>query len=219
MSMPYKTKKEIKWTLEKVSEGFKKFHEEHNRYPTAYDVDDFKHLPSSRQIQRSFGGLVSLRKKLGLTVDNYSTGKERSITASDINKKGRNYEYLAYELLRSFFQEIFIHAERPVDVNFNMNSKNRFDFYVFAKPNNFAVDVFGTQDIRHLIKTMNMKEKKYRKNIKRGECLYFVYFSDFNLKDKINIWLRRRNNAIPNNWKIISFDDLRGEMKKYSSFY
>jgi len=210
---------EIKWTLEKIRDGFEKFFEEYKRYPTAYDIDDSKYLPSSRQIQRSFGGLVSLRKKLGLPVENYTTGKERSETASDINKRGRSYEYITYELLRNFFQEIFIHIERPVNINFNMNSKDRFDFYVYAKPNNFAIDVFGTQDIRHLINTMNLKEKKYEKSLREGEWLYFVYFSNFNLRDNIDIWLSRRGKTMPTNWKILNWDDLKEEIKKYKSFY
>ena len=219
MSMLYKPKKEIKWTLEKVSEGFRRFYEEHDRYPTAHDVDDFEYLPSSRQIQRSFGGLVSLRNQLGLTVENYTKGKERSITSSDINKKGKSYELLTYELLRNNFEDVFIHIERPVNISSNMNSKDRFDFYVYARPNNFAVDVFGTEDIRNFINIMNIKENKYKKSLGEGERLYFVYFSNIDLKNKINKWLSRRKKRMPTSWKILSFHELKGVIKKYNAFY
>ncbi|OHA45886.1 MAG: hypothetical protein A3A80_04405 [Candidatus Terrybacteria bacterium RIFCSPLOWO2_01_FULL_44_24] len=45
------------WDLEKIKQGFDLFYKENGRYPTTFDVDDYKYLPSSRQIQRNFGGL------------------------------------------------------------------------------------------------------------------------------------------------------------------
>ncbi|MFH0969597.1 MAG: hypothetical protein V1804_03765 [Patescibacteria group bacterium] len=214
----------IKWNLEKVREGFKKFHEEYGRYPTSNEIDDFKHLPSARQIQRSLGGLVSLRKEIGLSVENYSSGEERSKISTDLGKRGKNCEYLVYDFLKGIFKESFVHVERPISICSDMNSedwgRNRFDFYVYAKPNNFAVDVFGTRDFRCFLKVMNIKEGKYKmtKKMKRGEWLYFVYFSDFNLKDRINLWLSRKRELMPANWKILNFDEFKEEIRSYKSF-
>ncbi len=65
-----------KWTVNKIRDGFEKFYELHSRYPTAHDIDDFHLLPSSRQIQRKFGGLTNLRKVIGLEIVNYGRGKD-----------------------------------------------------------------------------------------------------------------------------------------------
>jgi hypothetical protein len=48
-------KKEV-WTKENLIDGFKKFFDEHQRYPIAEEIDDSEYLPSSRQIQRASGG-------------------------------------------------------------------------------------------------------------------------------------------------------------------
>ena len=98
------------WTLEKVKEGFGRFYNINGRYPVAYDVDDCDFLPSSRQIQRSFGGLVNLRKELGLEVENYGQGKERSNLVSGFNIRGRQYENILFCLLKEHFDEKFIHV-------------------------------------------------------------------------------------------------------------
>lgn len=105
---------EKKWTLEKIKKGFEKFYGIHKKYPTAFEVDDFNWLPSSRQIQRKFGGLPNLRKELNLSIENYSTGKERSFVASEINKRGKDYENIIFEILRKKFDEKFIHIEKPL---------------------------------------------------------------------------------------------------------
>lgn len=178
------------WTLEKTKEGFEKFYEEFERYPMANEVDDFDYLPSSRQIQRNFGGLVSLRRSLGLSIENYGEGASRSKIATHVNERGVAFEIEVRDYLQEKFNDPFVHIERPV----HMNSKDRFDFYVYAKPMNFAIDVFGTTDIRCLIKVMNMKEARYRKvNIlKENEKLYFIYFSDFDLKNRIGEWMKSK---------------------------
>jgi hypothetical protein len=206
----------VKWTVEKVSEGFKLFFNEYGKYPTANEIDDYEFLPTSRQIQRSFGGLISLRKIIGLPIEDYASGSERSKVAQYLNRRGRSCEYTVLDLLQRNFKEHFIHIERPVNVNFNMNSKDRFDFYVYANPVNFAIDVFATRDIRCFIKVMNIKEKKYKNVATRGDCLYFVYFSSYDLKSKINGWLSRKRASLPDNWKILNFDQFKEELVIYT---
>lgn len=209
-----------KWTLEKVREGFEKFYKLHNRYPTAYDVDDFDFLPSSRQIQRKFGGLVNLRKELGLKVKNYGQGKERSSLVAGFNTRGRQCENIIYGLLKERFDEKFIHIEKPTCDNIIMDAydnKSRYDFYVYAKPSNFAIDVFGTDATRGVINIINMKEKKYRK-INSKENLYFIYFGNNINKDKIKNWMLTRKNKFPANWKIIDSEDFKEELLTYISF-
>ncbi|GBE16712.1 hypothetical protein BMS3Abin15_00534 [bacterium BMS3Abin15] len=194
-----------KWTIEKIKEGFEKFFEIHGRYPTAYDVDDFEFLPSARQIQRRFGGLIKLRKRLGLSIDNYSIGDNRSKIATQSNINARKYETEVLNILLEKFDEKFIHIERPVDTyNINYNSKSRYDFYVYAKPHNFAIDVVKTNDVRTLIKNINLKEKKYNKIDSK----------------KFNNWNNRREGVgkMPTNWKIINESEFKEELNNYYNY-
>lgn len=204
------------WTLEKVKEGFDKFFEDHGRYPTSNEVDDFDYLPSARQIQRIWGGLIPLRKQLGLSIENYSQGSIRSKVAIEIGARGRKLEVIVRDFLQEKFKEPFVHIERPV----HESSKDRFDFYVYAKPKRFAIDVFGTSDIRKLIKNMNMKENRYIKDsiLKEGEMLYFIYFSEHDLGNKINEWLSRKKKKFSDNWKLLTFDEFKKEIAEYKSY-
>ncbi|KKQ51030.1 MAG: hypothetical protein US70_C0024G0002 [Parcubacteria group bacterium GW2011_GWD2_38_11] len=198
------------WTLEKVRDGFEEFHKLFRRYPTAFEIDDFDFLPSSRQIQRIFGGLISLRKQLGHSIENYGSGESRSKIATDINDRGRKLEVIVRDYLQEKFNEPFVHIERPV----HMSSKDRFDFYVYAKPTNFAIDVFGTIDFRGLTRIMNIKENRYRKvNIlKNKERLYFIYFSEYDVHDKIINWRKSKRNRLPTTWRILTFDEFKKEI-------
>jgi hypothetical protein len=210
-----------RWTLEKISEGFEKFYKLNNRYPVAYDVDDCDFLPSSRQIQRAFGGLINLRKKLGLEVANYSNGKERSDLVSTFNIRGRKYENIVFNILKEYFDEKFIHVEKPTykdDIENEYNSKDRYDFYVYAKPNNFAIDVFGTDAARGVVNIMNIKESKYRKINHSGEKLYFIYFGENIDKDKVRSWILNRKNKFPENWRIIDIIEFGNELKSYKAY-
>jgi hypothetical protein len=202
-----------KWTLEKVKEGFDRFFDAHNRYPAAYDVDDFDFLPSSRQIQRKFGGLVNLRKLLNLEIGNYTMGNEGSRKASHINIRGKKYENILLDFLKEQFDEKFIHIERPI----GNDHKDRYDFFVYAKPTNFAVDVFCTNDTRGVVNIMNMKENKYKRSI-IIEDLYFVYFGD-NINDgRIKKWQTNRKNKFPVNWKIMNIEEFKKDISRFESF-
>ncbi|HEX8974865.1 MAG TPA: hypothetical protein VF817_05315 [Patescibacteria group bacterium] len=202
------------WTLEKVKEGFEKFLQINGRYPAAYDIDDCEFLPSSRQIQRIFGGLVNLRKTFSLPIENYTKGQEGSEKAIRINETGKRCELLIFELLKDRFDEKFVHIEKPLDRAY----KNRYDFYVYAKPFNFAVDVFSTDDSRSLVNIMNLKAKKYQRSINHKEKLYFVCFEDNLDWKRVEKWLANRKNPFPKNWAVMDTDLFEKEILKYAQF-
>ena len=54
------------WSFEDLKSGFEQFYKVHKRYPTSRETDNFEFLPTSRSIQRRFGGLVETRKVLNL---------------------------------------------------------------------------------------------------------------------------------------------------------
>jgi hypothetical protein len=82
-----------RWNLQNLKDGFEYFFELYNRYPTVKEIDTFEYLPTSRTIQRSFGGLMSLRKELGLdSPTNFSSGVTRSNKAREVDKRAKKYE-------------------------------------------------------------------------------------------------------------------------------
>ena len=47
-------------TLKSVKNGFEKYYSLNGRYPTALEIDRCEYLPSSRQIQRNWGGVKKI---------------------------------------------------------------------------------------------------------------------------------------------------------------
>src|SRR5437870_8408763 len=80
------------WTKENLLSGLNKFYSEFGRYPTALEIDTYEYLPTSRHIQRAFGGLVRLRSELGLEIADYTKGQTRSAMATLIGQRGNKLE-------------------------------------------------------------------------------------------------------------------------------
>lgn len=156
-----------KWTKEKIQEGFDKFFTENGRYPTALEIDAYGFLPSSRQIQRAFGGLVKLRQDLGLEITNFGIGNERSKIATIVNHRGRNLEKKVEQVLIEHFGEHFVHIEKPLNkyyiggANSDQNNKFRADFFVYAKNYQFCIDVFYASNWYNFVNIMNIKKPNY----------------------------------------------------------
>jgi len=89
---------QIPWALPELKAGLEHFYKEHGHYPTATEVDAYRYLPSARSIERSFGGLIEVRKKLGLG-DNHDfrTGEHSSNRARTINKRAYATERVVYD--------------------------------------------------------------------------------------------------------------------------
>lgn len=155
------------WSKENISDGFRKFYDENGRYPVADEIDRYEYLPSSRQIQRSFGGLVKLRKELGLEIDNYGIGSSRSKIATIIGTRGGQAEREMEKWLVDYFGEHFVHVEKPLykyfdpTIDIQKRYKQRADFFIYAQGREFCIDVFFARDIRTLKRVVNIKELKY----------------------------------------------------------
>lgn len=146
------------WTKEELKAGFAHFKELYKRYPTAHEIDAFPYLPSARSIQRTFGGLVNLRKELfPEEISDYTRGTHRSKMAKRTYQNGRDLELRFYEYLTNIFEEISVHEHkviRPGDVN--------CDFYIYLNSNEgIIIDIFYADSILNLINVVNLKLKRY----------------------------------------------------------
>ena len=189
-----------KWTKENIKEGFEKFYSEYGRLPIAPEIDKLDYLPSSRQIQRKFGGLEKLREALGYKDTNFGRGLYRSNLALKANKKGRETELELEKILRTKFNEVFVHTERIFD-----NSKNRVDFYVYSPTGNFGIDIFFTDTMQDLQKNINIKIDKYQKFPNE---LYLVVANPIFAQDELDSYSKRKSKTLPPNTSIITLKTL-----------
>jgi len=166
--------REIPWTLEELSSGLEHFFKEHGRYPTATEVDAYPYLPSARSIERSFGGLVALRKRLNLSGDSdLRAGAHSSARARSINARAHQNESRVYEFLIKKFGHEFVHRE----YFFTDDHRTRADFFVYDNSTGFCIDVFYPANLRNLTGCLNIKLNKYN-----GEAMhqYPVIFLQMN---------------------------------------
>lgn len=182
------------WTTQKIKDGFERFRLGHGRLPIAPEIDKLDYLPSSRQIQRKFGGLEKLREVLGYKDTNFGRGSYRSKIAFRVNKKGREIELELEKILRDKFGEVFVHTERIFD-----DSKNRVDFYIYSPEGNFGIDVFYTETMQDLQKNINMKINKYRKFPNQ---LYLVIANPSFIQKELDSYSERKKKVLPTNASI-----------------
>lgn len=184
------------WTIEKIKEGFKRFKKEYGRLPRAPEVDRLEYLPSSRNIQKRFGGLAQLRNQLGYSDVHFGKGVFRSAIATRVNGRGRNAELVLERVLRKKFGEVFVHTEK-----FFESSKNRVDFYVYSPDGNFGVDVFYTETMRYLQSNINIKMGKYRNFPVE---LFPVSANEDFRQDDINSYAHAKLNPLSKTTKILT---------------
>lgn len=147
------------WKDEELRAGLENFYTKHGRYPTAPEVDAHPYLPSARTIERRFGGLVELRKSLGLdTQSDFREGAHSSARAHKINTRAHMIEQDVYEYLKGRFGKQFVHRE----YFFLDDKRTRADFFVYDSTSGFCVDVFYPSDRRNLIGCLNSKLAKYQ---------------------------------------------------------
>lgn len=145
-----------KWTTKAIREGLDRFNRENSHYPTALEIDKTTYLPSSRQIQRRFGGLINFRKLAGHNVTDFSSGSGRSDIAIQAGRRGLAGEKEVEKGLVEYFGEEFVHVEKrwgPL--------KRRLDFFVYSPKEIFGVDVISTSSLHSLIVNLNIKIPRY----------------------------------------------------------
>lgn len=199
-----------KWDIEKIKAGFDKFLKENGRLPIAPEIDRLSYLPSSRQIQRRFGGLKELRKTLGYPDFDFGSGESRKKIAKRTYKQGFDAEKLVEQFLVSKFGEVFVHVEKRF-----VENKNRVDFFVYNPSLNFAVEVIQPGSFRDLQKNVNLKIDRYRKF---PYILIFLVANDNYSQKRVDNWINNKRKALPENskvWTLEVFKKWASRLKSY----
>ena len=187
------------WSLENLKDGLQYFFDKNNRYPSVKEVDTFEYLPTGRTIQRTFGGIVELRRVLGLNTSlNFSSGEMRSNTARVADTRARQYEERFYFELISKIPEVRVHEHkiiRPGDT--------AADFFVYTSDNDgIVIDLFYAVDMHSLAGVVNIKMKKYL-NVKQN--VYFVLVGNDDISQRqIDEKIYNRKNKLPEHIKVLT---------------
>jgi hypothetical protein len=198
------------WTIEKIKEGFDRFLLENGRLPIAPEIDSLDYLPSSRQIQRKFGGLEKLRTIIGYTDTHFGRGSFRREISNKTGVKGRSTEIELEKILKEKFGEVFVHTEKIFE-----DLKYRVDFYVYSPDGNFGVDVFYTETMRDLQKNINIKINKYQK----FPCqLFLVVGNDEFKQESLNEYMANKRKSLPQNTTIFAFQSLIDFIKTKNNY-
>ncbi len=188
------------WTMEDILRGVQYFYTQYNRYPTAHDFDKFEYLPTARTIQRSFGGLVTIREKLNLgQIHNYTTGSYRSEKAKAAYRNAQQYEEEFYLYLISKVPEVQVHEHKIIRPG-NICS----DFYIYKNTQDkkgIVIDLFYAQDILSLTAIVRIKLKRYSGLPHR---IFFVLVGNNDIKqEEINLFLNNKKTIFPDNIKVV----------------
>ena len=187
-------------TIENIKQGFERFLSEYKRLPTSPEIDKLDYLPSSRQIQRKFGGLEKLREQLGYEDTHFGKGSFRSEIGTRSNVRGRDTEIALEKILREKFGEVFVHTERIFD-----DSKNRVDFCIYSPDGIFGIDIFYTETMKDLQKNVNLKIDKY---INFPHKLFFVVGNDNFTQGDLDEYSSLKIKSLPAGVEIINLKSL-----------
>lgn len=199
---------QYKWNLENIKNGLEKFYKSNERYPTSHEVDQSPNLPSSRQIQRRFGGLVELRKVLNLSGPlDFTKGEYSSTRAKTINSRAHEKEMIIYKYLINIFGVPFVHRE----YFFTDDRRARTDFFVHCQNGNFSVDVFFPKDKYSLSVCLNSKMRTYGDDLMLQYPVIFLMLNDAISKEEVSRAVENKK------YKLSSYQKVMG-MAEFEKF-
>ncbi|MBX4195857.1 hypothetical protein KW796_02800 [Candidatus Parcubacteria bacterium] len=203
--------KQKPWTLEQLKAGLEHFYKEHKRYPTATEVNKYPYLPAARSIERSFGGLVALRKQFGLG-DNHDfrTGNYSAERARVINERGHKLENEVYTFLVKAFGKEFVHRE----YFFIDDKRSRADFFVYDKGGGFCIDIFYPSDKRNLTGCINSKLGKYVGDQMNKYPVIFLQMNTDISQGEVDKLVSNKKKQLGSWQKLMCWDTFTGFAKK-----
>lgn len=198
------------WDLKKIKKGLDIFYKKNKRYPTATEFDESEDLPSSRQIQRSFGGLINLRKELALSGQHDLTkGAHSSKRAVLINSRAHKLEQEVHNYLIKVFGVQFVHRE----FFFTDDHRTRTDFFIYYKDGYFSIDVFFAKDRHNLIGCLNSKLRKFEPRLMLEYPVIFLQMNDEISEDIMNDVVRKKKNKLGNKQYLMNMEQVKAFCK------
>ena len=202
------------WNAKNINAAIQKFQKENQRYPTARDFDTCEYLPTSRQIQRRFGGLVSLRRHLGLGCpENFTKGQHSSNRAHTIAQRSNLLEKNTYSFLVNLFGKYFVHRE----FLFDANKRVRTDFFVYTTSGGFAVDVFYPKDRYNLIGCLNSKLRTYDRDLVIDYPVIFLMLNEEVSRNEINGVLEAKIKKLTSYQQILNLEEFTKFCSKHTA--
>lgn len=202
----------IKWTENKIVESFEKFNREYGHFPSVTEMDKTPYLPSSRQIQNIYGGVINFRKKHGYDIKSYASGIERSKSSFLSGKTGRSGEREVEKLLVNHFGEEFVHIEKVWG-----QTKQRLDFFVYNPVQSFGVEVITAVDKFSFVTNLNIKIRRYSEPI--SSPLFIVAINRDLDQDTIDNIIFNKVRKTPKNSRVMSLDTFASEIMNYPRYF
>ena len=182
---------------------FEQFFEKHERYPTSADCDTCPYLPSSRYMQRHFGGIVAVREELGLQITDYTKGAIKREVSLKIGKRSLLNEKEVLGLLVDMFGRVNVHREYLL----TDDSRCRIDFHVFAPKGRFSVEVFFPKNRCTLSGCLNAKLRKYSYYVMMQYPVAFLQMNK-ELDHILDDVVKHKKNKMAKNQYLIGLRDL-----------
>lgn len=194
---------QVRWDLEGIRKAIEKFRTEFGKNPTTRDFDRCIYLPSSKQMQRRFGGIEKMRAGLNLEGPlNYTKGEYRSQRAKKIKQDSYKIEAELYDYLINIYSEIHVHEQKRLRPG-NVAS----DFFVYLNHNTgYAIDVFQAEDLFALRAVANIKVKRYE-GLKDFN-IYFVAVGNYS-QNEVNRMMENKKNLWPGNIMVLTLENFK----------
>jgi hypothetical protein len=187
------------WTEKRIQEGFEKFILLYGQLPTASEVDAFEHLPSSRYIQKRFGGLEQVRKELGYIDTHFGKDSYRSTIAHTAGERSKQIVQELQEELYCLFTKECVRVEKT------FNGAHRVDFYIHTSEGDFGIDIFYAETMRTLQSSVNIKMKKFTEFI---EPLYLTVANKAITQTQLDAYAASKKSPLPDNIHLMSYKTL-----------
>jgi hypothetical protein len=176
-----------KYIKEEVIKNLTKLKNELGHEPNAFEIDACAYLPSSRQVQRRFGGLQTLRKDAGFESFNHCAGEKRANIASMANKRASKYEaevinklFIKYHDNKNFSKTVtrhYAYQQWLPDEGHYINIACDVAITDRVKKHVVLIDFFYPKDMNSFTGCVRSKINKLEKHpVSLFNCTYEVLF-------------------------------------------
>jgi hypothetical protein len=197
------------WTKERVLQALRIYVDTHGRYPSAHEIDDHPHFPSSKHIQRQFGGLVALRKELGILPHN------------DLTKSTPNQERLgatkhrydeAHGRLGAILATALAKGTAEADTTLTDDHRTKMEFRVMHATGVTLVTMVAPKDSRTLIGCLRSKERTCTQIGLSGNHIIIVAANTS--REELSTIMKRRTRKLAKHIRIMSEEEIAEWIRK-----